>query len=74
MGENIFENSVQYLAFGQCIILFGFGQEFSFWCIPTLNNIKKLEDLMKKNDAFERQHRTYTASYLWVFINGKFVW
>ncbi len=36
------------------------------------NNIKKLGDL--KTDTFERQHCTYPASYLWVFIDGKFVW
>ncbi len=35
------------------------------------NDIKKLGDL--KTDAFERQHHTYPASHLWVFINGKFV-
>ncbi len=26
-----------------------------------------------KTDAFERYHHTYPASYLWVFIDGKFV-
>ncbi len=35
------------------------------------NNIKKLGDL--KTDAFEHSHHTYPASYLWVFVDGKFV-
>ncbi len=35
------------------------------------NNINMLGDL--KTDDFERQHHTYPASYLWVFIDGKFV-
>ncbi len=35
------------------------------------NNIKKLVDL--KTDAFDRYHHTYPASYLWVFMDGKFV-
>ncbi len=26
-----------------------------------------------KTDAFERLHCTYPASYIWVFIDGKFV-
>ncbi len=26
-----------------------------------------------KTDGFERYHHTYPASYLWVFIDGKFV-
>ncbi len=26
-----------------------------------------------KSDAFERYHHTYPASYLWVFMDGKFV-
>ncbi len=26
-----------------------------------------------KTDAFERYHHTYPASYLWVFMDGKFV-
>ncbi len=39
--------------------------------LQLYNNIKKLEDL--KTDAFKRQHRTYPASYRWVFIDGKFV-
>jgi len=33
--------SIQFLAFGQefhNIISFGFGQEFSFWCIPTASD------------------------------------
>ncbi len=31
-GEKKAKNRVRYSA--QCFILFGFGQEFSFWCIP----------------------------------------
>ncbi len=45
-GEQMRKNVFGIWPSAQCFILFGFGQEFSFWCIPTNNSASSGPDVM----------------------------